>query len=68
MHVHRIAEVANDPLGAKPASFLFVRIAPFYMQQLLIVNGHAAAADPVLAVTRVNMVEIGQRGVPRVRY
>jgi hypothetical protein len=30
------------------------------VQQLFVADGHAAAAHPVLAVTGVNMVEIGQ--------
>jgi hypothetical protein len=68
MHVHWIAEMAYDPLGAQPAGFLFIRIAPFTQQYLLVVDGHAAAADPVLTVPRVNMVVIGQRGSPRVGY
>lgn len=62
MHVHGIAEIADDAFGAHPARFNFVRVAPFAMQNLLVANGHAAAANPVLAVARVNMVEIGQVG------
>ena len=29
MHVHRVAEIPDDPLGAEAASLYFVRIAPF---------------------------------------
>lgn len=32
MHVHGIAEVSDDPLGAEPAGFLFIRIAPLAVQ------------------------------------
>ncbi len=64
MDMHRIAKAPDDPFGAQPASFFLVRIAAFGDQQLLVVNGHAAAAHPVLTVTRVNMIEIGQRGSP----
>jgi hypothetical protein len=35
------------------------------MQQLLVADGHAASTNPVLAVARVNMVEIRQTGTPR---
>jgi hypothetical protein len=58
--VHGIAEVPDDALGAKAASLYFVRIATFTMQHLIVADGHAAATNPVLAVARVNMVEIGQ--------
>jgi hypothetical protein len=30
------------------------------VQQLFVADGHAAAADPVLAVAGMNMIEIGQ--------
>ena len=36
------------------------------MQNLLVADGHAAPADPVFAVTGVNMVEIGQRNPFRI--
>ena len=65
MHVHGIAKVPDDPLGAQAARLDFVRIAPFTMQHLLVAHGHAAPTNPVLAVARVNMVEIGQTGTPR---
>jgi hypothetical protein len=61
MHVHRIAEVADNPLRAQAAGLLFVGIAPFYMQQLLVPHGHAPSANPVFAVPGVNVIEIGQR-------
>jgi hypothetical protein len=64
MHVHGLAEIPDDPLGAKAASLYFVRIAPFAVQHLFIAHGHAAPANPVLAVAGVNMVEIGQAGTP----
>ena len=43
---------------------MLVRIAPLAVQQLLVANGHAAAANPIVAVPGMNMVEICQRGVP----
>ena len=61
MYVHGIAKVPDDSLGAQPASLKLVRIAPFAMQQLLVADGHAAPANPVVAVAGVNVVEIGQR-------
>ena len=65
MHVHRIAKIADDPLGAQAAGLVFVRIAPLAVQQLLVANGHASAANPIVAVPGMNMVEISQRGSPR---
>ena len=64
MNVHGVAKVPDDPLGAEPASLYFVWIAAFAMQHLFFAHGHAAPTDPVLAVARVNMVEIGQTGTP----
>ena len=64
MYVHGIAKVPDDPLGAQPAGFQFVRIAPFAVQYLLVAHGHAAPANPILAVAGVNMVEVGQRKAP----
>jgi hypothetical protein len=61
VHVHGIAEIANNPLRAQTAGFFFVRIAPLDMQQLLIPDCHAASANPIFAVAGVNMIEIGQR-------
>ena len=61
MHVHGISEIPDDPFGAQPAGFDFVGIAPFAVQHLLIAHRHAAPADPVLAVARVNVVVIRQR-------
>jgi large subunit ribosomal protein L28 len=62
--VHGLAEVPDDPLGAQAAGLNFVRISPFTMQHLLIAHGHAAPTNPILAVARVNMVEIGQTDPP----
>src|SRR5580692_6803124 len=62
MNMHGIAKVPDDPLGAEAARLNFVRIASFTMQHLLVADGHAASTHPVLAVARVNMVEIGQTG------
>ena len=61
MHMHGVAEVADDPLRAQAAGLLLVGIAPFDMQQLLVPDGHAAPADPVIAIPGVYVVEIGQR-------
>jgi hypothetical protein len=63
MHVHGIAEMAYDPLGAQAAGFLFVGIAPLAVQNLVVMNGHAAAANPVFTVARVNVVEVGHAEV-----
>jgi hypothetical protein len=48
--MHRIAEVVDNPLGALPAGFVLIRVAPFAVQQLLVANSHAPAANPVFAV------------------
>ena len=64
MHVHGVAEAVDNALGAEAAGLILVRIASLREQHLLVVNGHAAAAHPIVAVTRVNMIEIGQRGSP----
>ena len=64
VHVHGVAKVPDNPLGAEAASLDFLRIAAFTMQHLLVAHGHAAPTNPVLAVARVNMVEIGQTGTP----
>ena len=65
MHVHRIAEVADDPLGTQAAGLVLVRIAPLAVQQLLVANGHASTANPIVAVPGMNMIEISQCGSPR---
>lgn len=59
--VHGIAKIPDNPLGALAAGLEFVGIASFAMQHLLVADGHTAPTNPVLAITRVNMVEIGQR-------
>jgi hypothetical protein len=64
VHMHGLPEPRDDSLGAHAAGFLLVRIAPFGHEHLVVFDGHAAAANPVLAVARVNMVVIGQRESP----
>ena len=61
MHVHGIAEIADNPFRAQATSLFFVGIAPFDVQQLLFPDGHAPPADPVFSISGVNMIEIGQR-------
>ena len=61
MHVHRVAEIGDDPLRAQSAGFLFIGIASLHVQHLLVTDGHASSANPVLTVPGVNMIEIGQR-------
>lgn len=65
MYVHGIAEIADDPLGAQAAGLVLVRIASLAVQQLLVANGHAPSANPIVAVPGMNMIEICQRGSPR---
>ena len=48
--VHGLAEVSDDALGAHAAGFLLVLVASFTLQDLVIEHGHAAAADPVIAI------------------
>ncbi len=61
MHMHGIAEVADDPLGAQTAGLLLIGIASLAVQQLFVADGHASPADPVFSIAGVNVVEIGQR-------
>jgi len=61
MHMHGIAEITDDPLRAQPAGFLFVGIASFDMQQLLVPDSHTPPANPVLTVPGVDVIVIGQR-------
>jgi hypothetical protein len=61
VHVHGIAEIADNPLGAQATGFLFVGVATLHVQQLLFPDRHAAPANPVVTVPGVNVIEIGQR-------
>jgi hypothetical protein len=61
MHVHRIAEIADDPLRAQAARLLFVGIAPLDVEQLFVSDGHTSTTNPVFAVPGVNVIVIGQR-------
>ncbi len=61
MHVHRVAEVADDSFRAQAAGFLFVGIASLHVEQLLFPDGHAPPANPVFPIAGMNMIEIGQR-------
>jgi hypothetical protein len=63
VHVHGVAEASDDALGAETAGLLLVRVTAFGEQHLLVMDGHAAAAYPVVAVAGVNMVEVCQRVV-----
>jgi hypothetical protein len=60
MDVHRFAEIGHDLFCAQAARFFLVRIAAFPMQQFLVLNGDASAANPIGALAGVNVVEIGQ--------
>jgi hypothetical protein len=64
VYVHGFAEIPDNALGAEAAGLYFVRIAAFAKQHLFVAHRHAAPTNPVLAVARVNMVEIGQTGTP----
>jgi len=60
VNVHRFAEIRDDLFGAQTARFFLVRVAAFPVQQFLVLNGDASAANPVGALAGVNVVEIGQ--------
>jgi hypothetical protein len=51
MDVHRLAEKADDSLRAHAASFFLIRVAPFALQHLIILHGHASPANPVIPVS-----------------
>jgi hypothetical protein len=68
VYVHGVAEVPDDTLGAQAAGFKFLRIAAFTKEHLLVADGNAAPANPVVAIARVNMVEIGQTEPLRIGY
>ena len=55
-------------LESPPAGFFLIRIAPLALQHLIILQCHASPANPVTAVPRMYMVEIGQRASPRRGY
>ena len=58
--MHGVAKVPDNALGAEPASLKFLLIAALTMQHLFVAHGNTASTNPILAVARVNMVEIGQ--------
>jgi len=58
---HRFTEIGDDALGAQPAGFIFVRIAALAAEQLLVMKSDAAAADPILSITDVDVIEVRQR-------
>ena len=62
VYVHGVSEVPDDALGTQAASLEFLRIAAFTMEHLFVAHRNAAATNPVLAIARVNMIEIGQTG------
>ena len=51
VHVHRLAEIADNPFRAQPARFDLVGIPAFAVQQLLVANRHASSANPVVAIS-----------------
>ena len=51
LHMHRLAEIADDPFGAQAAGFILIRIAALALQHLVILHGHATAANPVVSVS-----------------
>jgi len=51
LHMHRLAEIADDPLRAQAAGFFLIRIASLALQQLVILDRHTAAANPVIPVS-----------------
>jgi hypothetical protein len=51
MDMHRLAEKADDSLGAHAAGFVLIRIAPLALQYLVLLQGHASAANPVVPIS-----------------
>ena len=51
MHVHWVAKISDNAFRAQAAGFFFVLIAPFAVQQLVALNRHAPAANPVVSVS-----------------
>jgi len=60
VYVHRVAEIADDSLGAQAAGFFFVGIASFDVQQLLFPDSHASPANPVFTIPGMNVIKISQ--------
>jgi hypothetical protein len=65
MDVHRVAKISYNPLRTQPAGLFFVGIAPLAVQQLVAVNRHASAANPVVTVSRMYVVVVCQYSRPR---
>ena len=59
LDVHRFAEIPQQLLRAAPTSLVFIDVARFAADQFLVFIGHGAAADPLLAIAYVNMIEFG---------
>ena len=59
LYVHGFTEIAQHLAGAAPAGFLLIDVAGFAPDQFAVFKGHGAAADPLLAVAYVDMIEFG---------
>jgi len=51
MYVHWVAKISDNPFRAQAAGFFFVLIASLAVQQLVALNRHASAANPVVTVS-----------------
>ena len=59
LHVHRLAEIAQQLLGTTAAGLIFVDVARLASYQFLVVVGHGAPADPLVAFMDVDVIEFG---------
>ena len=59
MDMHYGPEVRQNLLGAPAAGVLFDKIPGFTADELDVIEGHGAAANPFVAVAEVDMVEFG---------
>jgi hypothetical protein len=63
LHVHGVAEVRQNLARAALAGVLFLRVARFAPDQLLVFEGHGSTAHPILAVTHVYVIEFSHAAV-----
>ncbi|HYL77732.1 MAG TPA: hypothetical protein VEU96_26190 [Bryobacteraceae bacterium] len=62
--MHRLAKITDDSFGAQPASLVLIGISPLAMQHLVTLHRHAPAANPVVTIPRMYVVEIRHAKTP----
>jgi len=59
LDVHRLAEIPQQLLGAAPAGFFLINVAGFAANQFLVLVPHGSAANPLVAIADVYVIEFG---------